>query len=237
MQYLLGLLSLVLFSSAYAQTGQSLCLKPFSAEYHLEKKGFSIARIDMSLQEKNNSWRYQTRAEPYGITALFSSDKITEYTDMRCEDDRIVPYQHHAERISKNKAESLQIIYDYVKKTASILHNETRSEIRLNIPHYDSQSLQTVIMLDLQNNQLKEYYMVIEKDETKNYHLQTEGEETLSTPLGPMRTVKIARKRSKRKTVTWYATEHHYLPVQFADFKNGKQESIMKLISLNTENQ
>lgn len=228
------LITTLLFQTpGFAQTQQNTQLTAFSAEYRLEKKGFSIGRINMSLQQKDNIWQYRTHAEPYGITALFSSDEITETASIRLEGDRVVPYQFHAERISKGKTESIQINYDYERKIATLQLDNTQLQIELNTAHYDSQSLQTILMLDLKNNHLKEHYHVIEKDEVKDYQLQIEGEETLATPLGNIKTLKLARNRDNRKTVTWYAIELNYLPVQLADFKKGKQESVMKLLSLN----
>lgn len=57
-----------------------------------------------------------------------------------------------------------------------------------------------------------------------NYGYQSKGEETVATPLGPIRALHIAqlRQEGEENTEIWLATEYHYLPlkIRFTD-KHG----------------
>ncbi len=60
------------------------------------------------------------------------------------------------------------------------------------------------------------------------YAYQSRGEETVDTPLGPIKTLHIAQLRQEGEEITeiWLATEYHYLPlkIRFTD----KQGSVME---------
>lgn len=61
-----------------------------------------------------------------------------------------------------------------------------------------------------------------------NYGYQSQGEETIETPLGPIKTLHITqlRQEGEENTEIWLATEYHYLPlkIRFTD----KQGSVME---------
>jgi hypothetical protein len=61
-----------------------------------------------------------------------------------------------------------------------------------------------------------------------NYGYESRGEETLETPIGPIKTLRIAqlRQEGEENTEIWLATEYHYLPlkIRFTD----KQGSVME---------
>ena len=69
--------------------------------------------------------------------------------------------------------------------------------------------------------------------ELREYHLQTLGEEEISTPAGRFRTIKVQRTQTGGKyTVTlWCAPELDYFPVRIDRAKRGRAQGSLFLKS------
>jgi hypothetical protein len=70
------------------------------------------------------------------------------------------------------------------------------------------------IMLDLQNNPGELIYPVADGGHLKIYHFEIVGEETVQTPMGTYKAVKINRIGGKRPTTIWCAKELDYMAVR-----------------------
>jgi hypothetical protein len=87
---------------------------------------------------------------------------------------------------------------------------------------------QLVLMRDLIAGQDRFDYVVADGGKIKKYHIEQTGEETVETPLGPLRTVRLEHRKagSKRMTTLWCARELQFLPVRLDHTeKDGLQTS------------
>jgi len=87
------------------------------------------------------------------------------------------------------------------------------------------------VMGDLKHGQVPNQYRLVDKTEIKTYQIRNQGEETLETPLGPLRTVRINQYTpgKTRMTTFWVAPERHYLLVRIAQEKDGQEEVRMEI--------
>ena len=69
------------------------------------------------------------------------------------------------------------------------------------------------------------------RDRIKTYQIRNQGEETLSTPLGELRTVRINQYTpgKTRMTTFWVAPDRQFLLVRIAQEKDGKEELRMEI--------
>ena len=65
--------------------------------------------------------------------------------------------------------------------------------------------------------------------EVRSYRYRVTGEETLDTPLGPLRTLRIIRlaDTDAKRFEIWLAVDHHYLPVKLATEISGYDAELM----------
>jgi hypothetical protein len=95
-------------------------------------------------------------------------------------------------------------------------------------------------MWDMQQNQTPRQYTLISGVRLKDYKVDMEGEETLQTPVGDLRTLRVRSSRVKegsdRVTKLWLAPELDYLPVQMVHENDGAETMRMLLEEVKASN-
>jgi hypothetical protein len=88
-----------------------------------------------------------------------------------------------------------------------------------------------MVMGDLKRGQVPDRYSLVDKTQIKTYQIRNQGEETLSTPLGQLRTVRINQYTpgKTRMTTFWVAPDLQYLLVRISQEKDGKEELRMEI--------
>lgn len=85
----------------------------------------------------------------------------------------------------------MQLRFDWPAGQVEARHNADQATLPLAPGMVDPLSLQLLVMGDLQRGQVPPQYRLVDKTEIKTYQIRNQGEETLSTPLGELRTVRI----------------------------------------------
>ena len=89
----------------------------------------------------------------------------------------------------------------------------------------DKQNYQIQLRHDLINNISPLVYDVLDGKRIKQYRFRRLGNETISTPLGPLETVKVERVRedSERETRLWFATQWNHMVVKLVQIDEDDQ--------------
>lgn len=228
---LFAVLALVGLSQVYA--ADSLPVKPFKARYD----GYIIvadspldmrvkSKLAMALEDQGNG-QYRMN---YALTGFIGSIKARANGSFQGDDLRPLAYRQTVNSITKSET---RMDFDWQQKTLDVTEDEERETLPLKHRVVDPLSLHLLVMWDMQQDQTSQVYTLANGTRLKDYQATMEGEETLQTPLGNLRTVRVRSSRVKegsdRVTTLWLAPELNYLPVQMVHENDGEETMRMLL--------
>ncbi|MEX2515361.1 MAG: DUF3108 domain-containing protein [Gammaproteobacteria bacterium] len=189
----------------------------FEAEYVLRSKGLEVAHIKRSVERLNNGdYRYLSRSETVGVVSLFRDDKIIEESRWKNTADGFQPIYYRYDHSGRKKNRQVNIEFDWNNNTVHMQVNENTWQTELEPLTLDKLLYQLAIMRDLSAGRDSINYKVADGGKIKDYAFEILGEETVETPYGSFKTVKVERHRNdtERETVFWCAVELGYLPIK-----------------------
>jgi hypothetical protein len=194
---------------------------PFHAEYVAEYRGLPVKAKGIRKLVALDDHTYQLHSSAKSLLA-----NVTEVTEFRYDDGQVKPlrYQYARTGLGKNKAESGE--FDWTKNILE--HNGTTSALQYGT--LDKLSYQFKLRADIaraiedDSNETVFEYLVADEEKRKHYRFQLVGEETLATPVGELRTIRVDRIRedSDRQTSLWLSVEHDYLLVKLKQVEEDK---------------
>jgi hypothetical protein len=196
----------------------ALAIPPeFSADYVFERGRITVGETRMELERsKNNIYRYTSVAEATGFISLFVRDVLREESIFHFDGEGFWPisYAYRHEGSKKNRNE--HVAYDWTSRTARLNYRGHTSEIALQPGAMDRFLLQVAIMHDVRDMALDKTYQVIDNGGIRRYRLSGDKSETIETPAGTFKTVRVERADggNDKRLRFWLAPELNYLPVR-----------------------
>ncbi len=227
----MALCALIACNTTYAE----LPIPAFNANYSLSAKGLAVGEGNIRLSEsKPNHYTMTMSAQPSGLAAMVIDTTLNEEVTGKITAAGVEPQHYSRERNGTKKPQKLELFFDWSNHILKAQDNGKQYQIPLRRDVIDSLSLQLQVMWDLQRDQRKDTYSFYDDGEIKTYDVKAGGEETIDTPLGKLKTIKIVQQRqgSSRITSFWFAKEKNYIPVQIVQHKEGKETLKMTLTSL-----
>ena len=221
-----------LLFGAVATAADGLPVAPFQARYEVYASGFSVGEAVVTLTAAGpNGYRMNSDVRPNGLVALLASGRIQEQASGEVYEGAIRPLQYERRLDAGKKSSHMQLRFDWLAGQVEARHNADQATLPLAPGMADPLSLQLLVMGDLQRDQVPAQYRLIDKTEIKTYQIRNQGEETLSTPLGELRTVRINQYTpgKTRMTTFWVAPDRQFLLVRIAQEKDGKEELRMEI--------
>ncbi|WP_275096728.1 DUF3108 domain-containing protein [Sedimenticola hydrogenitrophicus] len=233
---LLGLLLTALALSppgtAGAETGQPL--RPFRAEYRLSMGNLVIGRANITLRLSGEGrYTYRAYTTPVGLVAVFRDDEITEQSQGRVVNDRIIPsrylYTH------KRPKRTRQVNLDFDWQAGKVANQSADSHWSMEIPEgtQDKFSQQLALMLALNRGDKAAEYQVADGGLLKRYRYTEVSREPVATESGEYQAIKLARNKGDRpsRATFWFAPNLNFLPVRVTKHeKDG--DYVMELVSV-----
>ena len=193
-------------------------IKPFTAHYTVSKGSLPIGEMTRSLRvESDGVYVYESVTEPSGLLGLLVKQKVIERSAAKLLNSSLRVEQYSYEKSGGNKPpKKVQLVFDWQeRKVKDTVDGETR-------PMPATQGLtdillyQLVLMMDLKEGKKPLEYPIADKHKFKTYRFDIAGEETLDTPLGKLKTVKVQRVPGAdgKTTLIWCAPSLDYLPVR-----------------------
>lgn len=229
------LLTTLLLFVALPAARAGLPIAPFTAHYTVYAKGIPAGAGLIALHAAgDHRYRMDSRLRATGLVRLFLHDVIREQAEGRIADDRVEPLHYRFERSGGSKREINQYTFDWQQDVVQARHNARHTTLKLAPRVVDPLSLYLQVMWDLSRGLRVSRYSLLDDAKLKTYHVRRTGEETLATPLGKLRTVRIERHSpgSRRRTVFWFAPTYDYLPVQISQYKDGSEDLRMLIQQL-----
>ncbi len=215
-----------------ATAADNLPVTPFQARYEVYASGFSIGEAIITLTATGtNTYQMSSEVRPNGLVALLASGHIREQASGEIRNGVIRPIQYERQLDTGRKSNHMQLHFDWSAGQVQARYNSDQAMLPLSPGVVDPLSLQLLVMGDLKHGQVPNQYRLVDKTEIKTYQIRNQGEETLETPLGPLRTVRINQYTpgKTRMTTFWVAPERHYLLVRIAQEKDGQEEVRMEI--------
>ncbi len=225
----------VVTCAAITAAAAPLPVPAFTAHYTIYGKGLPLGEGLISLAANGaNGYRMRSEVQPTGLAALLVDAKVDENATGTITGDNVQPTEYRQVRTDKDGTETIGAAFDWQQFQVDATVNDQATRLPVREGVVDPLSLHLKVMMDLKRDALPDHYSFIDDDEIKTYSIRLEGEETLETPLGDLRTVKISQNRpgNSRITSLWFAPELDYLPVQIRQEKKGKEVLRMEIKSV-----
>lgn len=213
--------------SAPKKSSFSSIIPAYKASYTLLHKSDPVGTAIRQLSYLNDGkirYHYET-----DISWLIFSDKRTETSLVKVEDNQIIPLHYDYKREGTGRDKNYQWQYDLLNKTATNLKDNKQISLNFTNGLLDKLSYHLQNRLDLITDPQKKrfvYPVISAKGSIKNYEYQYDGEEELILPYGLVKTIRLKREiiDKKRITYAWFAPELNYLLVKLYQVKAGAEQ-------------
>lgn len=198
-------------------------LQAFTASYEFRHNGLLLAKMDRKLRPgENGTYILESKAAPAGILSALIRDRVVESSVWEYANNRPRPikYQYH----HTGRGEDRHVILDFNWQKGTVINSINNSPWTMKVPQavQDKLLYQYSLMMDMATPGAPLEYPVADGGGLKDYRFERLGEESLETPLGRLKTVKLRRIGDKRNTTLWCAPAYGFLPVRIEQRKDGR---------------
>jgi len=222
MQSLRGLLVMLFFCAA-ATVQAANAPKTFDNQYKAKLYGFNITVTNRLTKTGDNQYTLLFKAE-----SMLGSITETSSLAWNQQQQTVTPQHYVYARRGLGKKRDADLLFDWNKKTVTNNVQKTTWNMDINQKVQDKLSYQLQLQQDLINSKDHFNYQIADGGRLKDYKFEKIAEETLETPLGKVKTVKIKRSRENddRVTYAWLAKDWNYLLVRLQQEENGDAYTI-----------
>ena len=200
----------------------------FSATYNLYYDDLRIGVMERHLSRKEDgSGTFESNGKLTGLAAFFRKDKISESSRWEISQGKLRPVEYKYKKTGGKKEKTETHLFDWSKNKVISTTQSDKKELNTK-PGLMDKLLYQLAVMELKDPESGIEFNLIDGITFKNYQFKYKGKETLSTPMGKLKTLKFQRKRPgvtnenhKRSTIIWCAPSLHYLPIR-VDIVNKK---------------
>lgn len=211
--------------------------QPYTAEYEVLRNGAPMGRGTVSLRsEASDAWTLRSVTRGTEGLAGLAGATIVEQSSLRWVDDHPESsgYRYRQELAWRTRERSVE----FDPAGNRIVSRDRRGEhvFAFAPGALDRQSVMLALARDLAAGKRDTLtYIVADRDEFGPERYRVGAEETVQTPAGALRALRVERLRDDsrgRTTVTWFGIEQGFLPVRVLQNEPDGKSFEMRLISL-----
>lgn len=231
-----ALLLLALTIAAVTSAARADELKPYKATYAGIWNGMTVAVSHLKLEQTGDTWTTTSSSSPRGIghlaAGIFPPRQVSV---VRVTASGVEPQSFRS--AGGNRDKSINLDYDWQSARVTGLYEGTQVDQRLAPGVQDDGSVQLALIVELLAGRTPSSFRMIDRNGTREYQFARDGEATLQTRIGAVRTVVYrARKAgSPRITRFWCAPERGYVPMKVEQTKGDDVQWTMEIESLTRE--
>lgn len=215
---LTGLIVLVVWLAATPVHAEPFKVETFDARYNVKLDGFKVGELQQRVALRDDgTYLLETVMNVTGVISWFKSDKVVEQSVMRAVDDTLQPISYSYRYTGRNKDVVERIDFDWNKMQVSSLRDGKITLLPAEPGLLDKQVYQLLVRRDLARGKKKMSYPVAERSRLTTFDIVVLGEESVVTPFGKYRTIKVQR----GATTLWCAPDLNYTVVQLAREEDG----------------
>jgi hypothetical protein len=192
-------------------------LQPFEAHYRVSYRGLSVGGSTLRLSRGDGeTWIYESRNLARGLARLAFPDPITQTSRFRLHDGAVQPLAYSNDDGSRATDRDVKLAFDWSAHRVTGTAQDRGVDVPLKPGTQDALSVQIALMRELAAGREPREFLLIDKDEIKEYRYEREGDIQLDTALGRVPTVVYRSQAtgSSRVTRMWLAPSLGYLPVR-----------------------
>jgi Protein of unknown function (DUF3108) len=208
-------------------------LKPYTATYSGIWHGMTVAVSNLTLEQTGDNWTFSSRSEGRGIGRLASGVfPPLQVSVVRVTDQGVLPQSFKSSGGDAGK--SIELSYDWQTHKVTGTYEGTKVDLPLTPRVQDDGSVQLGLSVELLAGRTPPTVQLIDKNSVREYEFTRDGEATLKTPMGEVRTVvfKAQKKYSPRITRFWCAPDRGYIPMKVQQTKGDDVQWTLEIQSL-----
>lgn len=225
-------LTLILALTTAMALAAPVKLQPYEANYTVTRDG-SRYGTGYRMLEVSPEGEWQLRGKTDISWFILSDTRETRSVfTYHPKQQRFEPIEFLYMRTGTGSDKSFHATFDVEQQEIRNVDNGRLIEMDWQHTIYDEASVIEKLRLDVAAGKSQfEYHLIDEEGHPDTYRFATMGKQTISTPYGTLKTIKVERLRdsSRRQTYFWFAPELNYLLVQMQQFKEGEEQAKMSL--------
>jgi Protein of unknown function (DUF3108) len=209
-------------------------LKPYTATYNGIWRGMTVAVSTLKLEQTGDTWTFTSSSEPRGLGKLARGVfPPLQVSVVRVTDQGVLPQSFKSSGGDADKG--IELNYDWQTHRVRGVYEGTMVDLPLTPQVQDDGSVQLSLMVELLAGRTPQTVQLIDKNSVREYEFSRDGEETLTTPIGNVRTVvfKSQKKYSPRITRFWCAPDRGYVPMKVQQKIDNDVQWTLEIESLN----
>lgn len=213
-------------------------IAPFHVEYTVGNNLINAGIAKLSLKSNGNEWVYSLITEPSGIFRLTGKGHIQEVSVINVTHEQLIPKSYSYKQAGNEKKRNIEAIFNWKDQELKIKRKGEEETEVLKDPILDRLSVTLTVMKLVRQGFSQAELQVLDNGKVKSMMFINEGTQKLNTKLGTFETVVVRRIRegSSRETLTWFAPELNYVPVQIEQLKRGNLVARLKINKLEQGN-
>ena len=187
------------------------------------------------LENNNGTYTYTLKTEPTGFWKLIANGSINESSEFEIINDEIRSINYRLnDTIRRNPRES-EVDFDWGKNVIKGFYKDRVIDFNIDRRILTRILLQIEIMHQKQRNNLKDSYLIIDKDEIKEIEITSSNSgKKISVPFGSYEVVEVSHrsKNSNRINTFWLAPDLDFIPVKLEQTQGNKVNFEANLVQL-----
>ena len=224
--------ALTLLSGFAATAAEMAPVKPFQADYEVLRNGKELGHATLSLRALGNgTWEFSSHTKgTKGMASLLGVD-VAEKSTFRWRDGQPEGLHYEYSQEAAIKSRQRRTDFDWQSGNAQSSDGKNAYTARLEPGAIDRNLVTIALMAALKENAHELRFRVVDKDRIAEQQYREGGRETLALPAGKLDTVRIERQRqdNKRTTISWFAPQRGWLPVQIEQVEKGGETITLRL--------
>jgi Protein of unknown function (DUF3108) len=207
-------------------------LAPFNAHYLAQWKDINVGTSDLVLARASQpgAYVYTWRIRARGIFRIVYSHDVVQTSRFRLDGDRVLPETYDAE----DGSSVIHLDFDWPRGRVHGTVAGKPLDLAIEDGTQDLMSIQIQVMRDLARGSLPPKFLIIDKDQVKDFEYTRTGEARIRTELGELDTVVVASRRpgGDRVLTMWFAPSLGFVPVRAERTRAGRLEFAMRIEAL-----
>ncbi len=198
-------------------------ITPFYVEYTVGNNLINAGIAKLSLKSNGEEWIYSLITEPSGIFRLTGKGHIQEVSVISVSQEQLIPKHYSYKQTGDEKKRNIEALFNWEDQELKIKRKGEEETEELKDPILDRLSVTLTVMELVRKGFSQAELQVLDNGKVKSMEFINEGTQMLKTKLGTFETVVVRRVRegSSRQTLTWFAPELSFVPVQIEQLKRG----------------
>ena len=208
-------------------------LRPYQATYRGIWHGMTVAVSELKLEKTGDNWTYSSSSTPRGIGRLaagvFPPHQVSV---VRVGSSGVEPLSYKSE--GGESAKAIDLVYDWRAARVTGSYEGKPVDQPLSSGMQDDGSIQLALTVELLAGRTPSSFRMLDGNGTRQYQFARDGEATLKTPMGEIKTVvyRSQKAHSPRITRFWCAPDRGYIPLKVEQTRGDDVQWTMEIESL-----